>query len=110
MNDKLLTVRDLAERWQKTELTIRRYVADGILTPCKGVPGTMFAPAYIAKLEGIELERFSPLEKRRLENEINMYKKKYEDMKEIITNVLIEVSKIMKVPREDIFNDAGLWR
>ena len=110
MNEKLLTVRDLAERWQKTELTIRRYVADGILTPCKGVPGTMFAPAYIAKLEGVELERVSPLEKRRLETERDMYKKKYEDMKAIITNVLIEVSKVIKIPKENELDNINVWR
>lgn len=95
MNEKLLTVRDLAERWQKTELTIRRYVADGILTPCKGVPGTMFAPSYIAKLEGVELERVSPLEKRRLENERDMYKKRYEELINILTNILSESSKVI---------------
>ena len=27
---------------------IQRYVADGIVILCKGVPGTMFAPSYIA--------------------------------------------------------------
>jgi transposase len=81
MEEKLFSVKDLSVRWQKDEGTIRRYVKDGILTPCKGVPGMMFHPKYIAELEGIELERFSPLEKRRFENEITKLIKENEVLK-----------------------------
>lgn len=108
MNYKLLTVKDLAERWQKDEGTIRRYVKEGVLSPCEGVPGMMFSPAYISKLEGTELERFSPLERKRLENERDMYEKKYEDMKVIITNVLIEVSKVINIAKENQLSNANV--
>lgn len=81
MGEKLLSVKDLSIRWQKDEGTIRRYAKEGILSPCKGVPGMMFHPRYIAQLEGVEMERFSPLEKRRLENEIEKFKKENEKLK-----------------------------
>lgn len=74
---KLLTVKDLAKRWQCNEVTIRGYVSDGIIKPCKGVPGVKFHPRHIEKLEGVELERFSPLERRRLEREV-------EELKELV--------------------------
>lgn len=98
-NYKLLTVADLAERWKKTELTIRRYVLDGIITPCKGVPGVMFSPEYIAKLEGIELKKISPFEFKELELERDLYKKENEKLKGIITNVLAEGSKMFEVKK-----------
>ena len=73
-NVVLFTVKDLARRWQKDENSIRRYVTEGVLNTCKGVPGIMFHPKYIAELEGVELERFSPLEKRRMDGEIEELK------------------------------------
>lgn len=84
MEEILFSVKDLSTRWQKDEGTIRRYVKEGILTPCSGVPGMMFHPKYIAQLEGVELERFSPLEKRRMENEISSLTKKVETLSELL--------------------------
>ncbi|MEG1009560.1 MAG: histidine kinase [Clostridia bacterium] len=100
MNDdeKLLSVKDLANRWQKDEGTIRRYVREGILTPCKGVPGMMFTPLYIANLEGVKLERFSPIEKRRLENKVLELEKVIELQSEQLEKIIdlgIESMKIM---------------
>ncbi len=91
MSEKLLSVKDLSDRWGKDEGTIRRYVKEGALTPCSGVPGMMFHPSYIAKLEDVELERFSPLEKRRMEmesqkkdKEIKTLYEKIEDLQQIL--------------------------
>ena len=82
--EKLLTVKDLADKWQKDEGTIRRYVREGILTPCKGVPGTLFSIQYISELEGVEIDRFSPLEKRRLEKENLELKNENDKLKDIL--------------------------
>lgn len=84
MNEKLISIKDLSIRWQKDEGTIRRYVKEGILTPCGGVPGMMFHPEYIAKLEGVELERFSPIEKRRMENEIKILQQRVGTLSELL--------------------------
>lgn len=92
---KLLSVKELAKRWDKDESTIRRYISEGILTPCGGVPGNMFHPKYISELEGVELERFSPIEKRRLERENQELKLRYENIKKILSNILAESSKVI---------------
>jgi len=84
MEEKLISVKDLSTKWQKDEGTIRRYVKEGILAPCSGVPGMMFHPSYIAKLEGVELERFSPLEKRRMGKDIEVLKKQVETLTEVL--------------------------
>ena len=94
---QLLTVSDLAERWRVNEASIRRYVADGVITPCKGVPGVRFHPKYIEELEGVELERFSPLEKKRLEIELEDYKSKYESVKNVLATILSESSKVINL-------------
>ncbi len=90
MEEKLFSVKNLADRWGKDEGTIRRYVKEGILTPCSGVPGMMFHPQYISKLEDVEIERFSPLEKRRMEREIELKNKEIEELR----NILIEYQSI----------------
>ncbi len=63
---QLLTVKDLSKRWQCSERAIREYVSDGTITQCKGVPGVKFHPKHIAELEGVGLDKFSPLERRKL--------------------------------------------
>lgn len=92
---KLISVKVLAARWGKDEGTIRRYISEGTLTPCAGVPGCMFHPNYIADLEGVEIERFSPLEKRRLERENEELKMQYETVKKVLANILAESSKVI---------------
>ncbi|MBU5312300.1 hypothetical protein KQI38_09690 [Tissierella carlieri] len=67
--DKLLTKKDLAERWQVTTATIDRWMSDKIITPVKGIPSVRFSMQHILELEGVKLDRFSPLERKRLEKE-----------------------------------------
>lgn len=74
---RLLTVKDLAARWQKDEKSIRKYVADGLVKTCKGVPGVMFHPKHIAELEGVGLDKFSPIERRKMQHRI-------EELEEIV--------------------------
>ncbi len=69
MEDKLLTKKDLAGRWQVTTTTIDRWMADKIISPVKGIPSIRFSLQHILELEGVELDRLSPLERRKLEKE-----------------------------------------
>lgn len=94
---KLLSVKNLADRWGKDESSIRRYIKEGILTPCKGVPGMMFHPTYIEKLEGVTLDRFSPLEKRKLQKDLEELKKQNDEFKRILSNILSESSKLIGI-------------
>ena len=83
--EPLMTKKDLAKHWQKSERAINDYVAQGIITPCKGVPGDMrFDPAYIRKLDGVELDKFSPLERRRLEREIEELEIRNNQLKDML--------------------------
>lgn len=92
---QLLTVKDLAKRWQCSERAIREYVADGTVTQCKGVPGVKFHPRHIEKLEGVEIERFSPLERRRLEREL-------EELRELVKLQSEQLRKIAMLGTESL--------
>ncbi|GEQ22761.1 hypothetical protein CBU02nite_32670 [Clostridium butyricum] len=80
----LLTVAELAKRWQVNERTIRKYIEDGTLTPCKNVPGVRFNPIYIEELEGIDVKKHSEFEFRTLQKEIAQLRKEKAEMQEII--------------------------
>ncbi|HDI3055737.1 TPA: histidine kinase [Clostridium botulinum] len=95
--DKLLTKRDLAERWQVTEKAIDNWRKDGILSPVKGIPSIRFNPEHIAELEGTKLEKFSPIQKRKLEKENEQLRLENEKLKGILANVLSETSKIINL-------------
>lgn len=95
--NKLLTKKELAERWQVSEKTIDNWRESGILTPCTGIPAIRFSLQHIVELEGTKLERFSPIEKKRLEIENEKLKQENEQLKGIIANVLSETSKIVNL-------------
>lgn len=95
--DKLLTQKDLAKRWQVTEATIKNWRDEGILQPVKGIPVIRFTEQYIAELEGVKLERFSPLERRRMERRLEQLEKENGELKGIISKVLAETSKVINL-------------
>lgn len=82
--EALLTVKDLAKKWQVSEKTIREYINNGTLVPCKGIPSIRFSQQYIAELEGIELEKFTQLERKQLQKEINILKQQNEILKNLL--------------------------
>ncbi|MHB8036054.1 histidine kinase [Clostridium botulinum] len=95
--NKLLTQKDLAERWQVSIRAIENWRKDGIITPVDGIPSIRFNPQHIAELEGTKLERFSPLERKKFEIENERLKKENEKIKGIISNVLCETSKVINL-------------
>lgn len=95
--DKLLTKKELAERWQVTEKAIDNWRKDGLISAVKGIPSIRFNPQHIAELEGTKLERFSPIEKKRMERELEEAKRENEKLKGIIANILAESSKVINL-------------
>lgn len=91
----VLTQQELAERWGVTVKTITEYRQDGILTPIKGIPAIRFSKKYIEELEGVEIEKFSPLERKKLEREIEKLNFENQKLRSIVGNVLNESSKII---------------
>lgn len=109
MANKLLTQQDLAERWQVEVRTIENYRKSGVIQPIKGIPAIRFTEEHILELEGLKLDRMSPIEKRRLEREINELKTEIEklnnekeQLKGIIANVLAETSQVFNLKKEAV--------
>lgn len=84
MDEMLLTVKDLAKKWQVTEKTIRDYISNETIIPCKGIPCIRFSPKYIAELEGVELDKFTQLQRKKMQNEIDNIKKENEELKNLL--------------------------
>lgn len=94
--DKLLTKKDLAERWQVTTKTVENWIKDGVLTPCSKIPGNVrFTEQYIAELEGTKIEKFSPLEKKRLEKELEEWKAKAINAENALAKINMVLAEIM---------------
>lgn len=99
----LLTQKDLAERWQVSVKAIESYRQQGIITPVDSIPSIRFNPQHIAELEGTKLERFSPLERRRMERELEQLKEENKKLKDILSKVLSDVSEIINFNEKRYF-------
>lgn len=95
MEEKLLTKKDLAKRWQVTTTTIDRWVADKVITPVKGLPSIRFSMQHILELEGVKIDKFSPLERRRLEKQIKELETKADDFEKANTELRDYVRSII---------------
>lgn len=95
MADKLLTQQDLAKRWQVSVRAIENWRKDGTIQPVKGIPSIRFTEQHVLELEGVKLDRMSPLERKRLELEKEKLKLENEKLKVIISNVLAATSQII---------------
>ncbi|MDD2494690.1 MAG: histidine kinase [Tissierellia bacterium] len=95
MNEQLLTKNDLAKRWQVSERTIDNYIKDGTVQTVKTISAVRFAEHHIRELEGIKLDRMSPLERRKLELQIEKLQTENKKLKEVINNILVETSKVI---------------
>lgn len=95
--ERLFTQQDLAERWKVDVSTIKNWRQDGILTPAKGIPAIRFTEQHILELEGVKLEKISPIMYRRLEREKEELEEEVTRLKQIISNVVVEIAPYIKV-------------
>ena len=100
MEYKLLTQKDLAQRWQVSVKAIESYRQQGIINPVEGIPSIRFNPLDIAKLEGTKLERFSPLERKRMEKQLETLKQENEKLKGVLAKALAELAPVINYRRE----------
>lgn len=91
---KLLTQQELAERWGVTVQSIENWRKEGLITPAKGVPVIRFTEQHILELEGVKLEKVSPLMYRRLERELEETKQENIRLKGILARITAEASQI----------------
>lgn len=95
--EKLLTQKDLAERWQVSTKAIESYRQQGIITQVPGIPSIRFNPQHILELEGTKLERFSPIERKKLEREIETLKQENEKFKKILSQTLANLAPVINL-------------
>lgn len=89
----VLTQQELSERWGVTVKALTDWRNQGVLQPIKGIPVIRYSLEYIQEIEGATLEKFSPLERKRMELEIEKLKQEKEKLMSILSNVLSEASK-----------------
>ncbi|BFN03873.1 histidine kinase [Clostridium tetani] len=95
--DKLLTQKDLAERWQMSIKSIEEYRKSGIIPSVEGIPAIRFNPKVIMELEGTKLDRFSPIERRRMERELEQLKQENERLKSVLSKALAELAPVINL-------------
>lgn len=95
-NYKLLTQKDLAERWQTSIRSIEELRNKGTLKPCDNVPGIKFTLEHIVTLEGINLQEPTILEQRRLQRQIKLLEEENERLNEILNKTLLVLAPVIK--------------
>ena len=95
--NQLLTKKDLAQKWQVSEKAIDDYRNKGIITPVEGLPSIRFTIEHIQEIEGTKLERFSPIERRKLEDQIEVLKRENDLLKQVTRNILNEALKAIPI-------------
>lgn len=89
-----LTVEDLAKMWKVSDRTIRKYIENGSLIPCKLPIGIIrFHPAYIAEFDSPEIKKHSEFEFRTLERENAKLRKEKEELQNIIRELQVISAK-----------------
>ncbi|AEB75869.1 MULTISPECIES: hypothetical protein [Clostridium] len=100
MNNKLLTQKDLAARWQMSVKSIEEYRKAGIIPVVQGIPAIRFNMQTILELEGSKLERFSPIERRHMERELERIKQENDQLKSILSKTLANLAPVLSLKEE----------
>ena len=93
----VLTQTELAERWGVSIRALTDWRNEGVIVPVKGIPVIRYSLDYIEELEGVEIERFSPLHKKKMEREIEALKEKCKQLEQVLGNILAESSKVISM-------------
>jgi len=101
--DNLLTKKDLAERWQVSEQTIDEYRSKGIIKSVKKLGSVRFNPQHIAEIEETKLDKFSPLERRKLERELQDSNRLLELRNKEITDLKSRITRMLLIGAEVIY-------
>lgn len=90
-NRRLIGRESLAKRWDMKVSTVIKYENEGIITRVPGIPSPKYNIEEIMKVEGSEINPLSPLERRRLERELDYWKERYLKVQEAINKALPEL-------------------
>lgn len=97
MEKVLLTQKELAERWNCSVQSIEGHRKSGILKQCPNVPGIRYHIDHIMELEEVKLEKFSPVYRRKLENENEQLKQELDKYKQIVADIFKQTSGFVSV-------------
>lgn len=94
----VLTVAELAKRWQCSESAIRSMVSTRNLKTVHDAPGVRFLVKYIEEREaiGLELDPLSPFERRRLEKERDYWKERAESFENILKKIRVDTAVVIR--------------
>lgn len=102
MEEKLLSKKELAERWNISISTLDRRIREKAISPALTKP-IRFNLSDILKAEGTDASKLSPFERRRLERDIESLQKRIleledenKSIKRQLTNVVAEIMPILK--------------
>ncbi len=83
-------------RWNVDTRTIDKWEQNKVIQRIEGIPAPRYSMEHIQKIEGIKnINQFSPLERRRLENELDKLRVENEKLKSVISRILAESAKII---------------
>lgn len=86
--DRILLGREsLSKRWDVSIQTIIKYEQDGIIARISSIPSPRYHIEEIERIEGYETNPLSPLERKRLENRIELLEKENARLKETIKQI-----------------------
>ncbi|MCI9063030.1 histidine kinase [uncultured Clostridium sp.] len=92
----VLTKSELADRWNVDTRTIDKWEQNKVIQRIEGIPAPRYSMEHIQQIEGIKnINQFSPLERRRLENELDKLRVENEKLKSVISRILAESAKII---------------
>lgn len=92
----VLTKTELAERWNVDSRTIDKWENENVIQRVKGIPAPRYSVEEIEKIEGLTNKNtFSPLERRKLEREMEKIKSENERLREVLSKILSESAKIV---------------
>lgn len=92
-----MTKKDVAELLQISLRTLDEYVRKGVINPVAKLDCIRFNPQHIAEIGETKVEKFSPIERKKLEKERDEWQLKYESLKGCINNILPELLKTMNL-------------
>lgn len=93
----LISRETLAKRWEVSVSTINKYEVDGVIQRVPNIPSPRYNLKDIQKLEGSDFNPMSPLERKRLNIEIQTLSEENAKLKTILSNMLAEASKIIQL-------------
>lgn len=84
----IFSVKDLSDRWDIDDTSVRKMVSDGRLTPLESFKTLKFSLAEIQRVEGLDrVNPLSPFERKRLEMANEKLQKRVYELESVIHEI-----------------------